>query len=82
MDEAEKRSRKQIARNQASEKAADILLKIRRERNLSQVQLAQISGRKQSYISRVESRQQNISLGTLQEIVNAVEGKLVIDVKL
>ncbi|MDO4671220.1 MAG: helix-turn-helix transcriptional regulator [Aerococcus sp.] len=82
MDESEKKARKTAARDQASEKAADILLKIRRERNLSQVQLAQVSGRKQSYISRVESRQQNISLGTLQEIVNAVDGELVIDVKL
>lgn len=73
---------RQLARSQATEKAADVLLKIRRERNLSQAQLAQLSGRKQSYISRVESKQQNISLGTLQEIVNAVDGKLMIDVEL
>ncbi|AEA00856.1 MULTISPECIES: helix-turn-helix domain-containing protein [Aerococcus] len=71
---------KNIARQQASIKASDVLLKIRQEKGLSQAQLADISGRKQSYISRVESRQQNISLGTLQEIVNAVGGHLVVDV--
>lgn len=71
---------KNIARQQASIKVSDVLLKIRQEKGLSQAQLADISGRKQSYISRVESRQQNISLGTLQEIVNAVGGHLVVDV--
>ncbi|WP_195863824.1 helix-turn-helix domain-containing protein [Aerococcus urinae] len=71
---------KNIARQQASIKASDVLLKIRQEKGLSQAQLADISGRKQSYISRVESRQQNISFGTLQEIVNAVGGHLVVDV--
>ncbi|MCY3031251.1 helix-turn-helix domain-containing protein [Aerococcus sp. Group 1] len=71
---------KNIARQQASIKASDVLLKIRQEKGLSQAQLADISGRKQSYISRVESRQQNISLGTLQEIVNAVGGHIVVDV--
>lgn len=71
---------KNIARQQASIKASDVLLKIRQEKGLSQAQLADISGRKHSYISRVESRQQNISLGTLQEIVNAVGGHLVVDV--
>lgn len=73
---------RQLARSQATEKAAEVLLKIRREQNLSQAQLAQLSGRKQSYISRVESKQQNVSLGTLQEIVNAVGGELVMDVVL
>lgn len=73
---------KHFARQQASAKASDVLLKIRRERGLSQAQLAEVLGRKQSYISRVESRQQNISLGTLQEIVNSVGAELIIDVDL
>lgn len=70
------------ARERATEKASNILLHIRQERNLSQAQLAEISGRKQSYISRVESKQQNISLSTLEEIVASVDGELYLDIKL
>ena len=67
---------KQAARDRATDKSSQILLKIRQSKNLSQAQLAQISGRKQSYISRVESKQQNISLSTLEEIVGSVGGTL------
>lgn len=35
---------KHFARQQASAKASDVLLKIRRERGLSQAQLAEVSG--------------------------------------
>ncbi|MGX7348173.1 helix-turn-helix domain-containing protein [Aerococcus vaginalis] len=72
---------KELARKQASNIAADVLLKIRLEKGLSQMELAKISGRKQSYISRVESKNQNISLATLQGIVNAAGGRLQVDVK-
>lgn len=75
-------SQREMARQQATEKASAILLKIRQEKNLSQAQLAEISGRKQSYISRVESKQQNISLGTLEEIVASVDGTLHMEIEL
>lgn len=80
--ESSQQQNRQLARSQATEKAAEVLLKIRRERNLSQAQLAELSGRKQSYISRVESKQQNVSLATLQEIVNAAGGDLLLDIQL
>ena len=67
---------KQAARDRETDKSSQILLKIRQSKNLSQAQLAEISGRKQSYISRVESKQQNISLSTLEEIVGSVGGTL------
>lgn len=82
MHEKEKLKAKELARAEATELAAKVLIKIRKECHLSQLKLAQLSGRKQSYISRVESRQQNISLATLQEIVNAVGGTLHLDVDL
>ncbi|MCI5775588.1 MAG: helix-turn-helix transcriptional regulator [Aerococcus sp.] len=72
---------KELARKQASNIAADVLLKIRIEKGLSQMELARISGRKQSYISRVESKNQNVSLATLQGIVNAAGGQLKVDVQ-
>lgn len=73
---------REAARQKATQNAAEILLEIRSKRGISQARLAEISGRKQSYISRVESRQQNISLATLQEIVDAVGGNLFVKVEL
>ena len=44
---------REAARQKATQNAAEILLEIRSKRGISQARLAEISGRKQSYISRV-----------------------------
>lgn len=70
---------KKRAWQEATALASDILIRIRRRYGLSQAELAEKCGRRQSYISRVESRQQNVSLATLIEIVNATGAELSID---
>lgn len=63
----------------AKKLAATIVKKLRHQRQLSQAELARLCGRRQSYISRIESAQQNISLATLLEIVEAAGAELTID---
>lgn len=65
---------------EASYQAANILLKIRAEKQLTQSELANLTGKKQSYIARVEKGTQNISVQTLSDIVESAGGKLKIEV--
>ena len=65
---------------EASYQAANILLRIREEKQLTQSELATLTGKKQSYISRVEKGTQNISVQTLSNIVESVGGKLKLEV--
>lgn len=65
---------------EASYQAANILLKIRAEKQLTQSELANLTGKKQSYIARVEKGTQNISVQTLNDIVESAGGKLKIEV--
>ncbi len=55
------------------------IIKYRRERNLTQKELAEIIGTKQSAISRLESGKLNPSIGFLQKVANALNVK--IDIK-
>ena len=65
---------------EASYQAANILLRIREEKKLTQSELATLTGKKQSYIARVEKGTQNISVQTLSDIVESVGGKLKMEV--
>ena len=48
------------------------LIKLREEEGLSQRQLAEISGKPQSTIARIENGSMNASLGVLREIAESV----------
>ena len=56
--------------------AARALMQLRREKGLTQSQLADICGKPQSYISRIESGKQNITMEKLDEIVIAAGASL------
>ena len=56
---------------EVSYQAARILLQIREEKGLTQSDLARLTGKKQSYIARVEKGTQNISVQTLSDIVES-----------
>lgn len=68
------------ARKGAGELCSTLLVKLREQKALSQKELGQLTGRKQSYISRVESQKHNISLVNLIEIVESTGSEIVIDV--
>lgn len=74
-----------LSKRSAVEKAhkisAQILLKIRTEKNVSQSQLASMTGFSQSYISRIEGEKTNLSLASLVKFVNAVGGRLKLEIK-
>ncbi|WP_425445173.1 helix-turn-helix domain-containing protein [Trichococcus flocculiformis] len=53
---------------------------MRAEKQLTQSELANLTGKKQSYIARVEKGTQNISVQTLNDIVESAGGKLKIEV--
>lgn len=65
---------------EASYQAANILLRIREEKRLTQSELTILTGKKQSYIFRVEKGAQNISVQTLSDIVESVGLKLKLEV--
>lgn len=69
----------ELGAHAAKQLAAEIVRELRHHRQLSQAELARLCGRRQSYISRIESAQQNISLATLLEIVEAAGAELTID---
>lgn len=48
------------------------VLRLRRERNLSQEQLSLVSGRTRAYISSVEAGRRNATLDTLETLSNAL----------
>ncbi|MBU3934721.1 helix-turn-helix transcriptional regulator [Patescibacteria group bacterium] len=48
------------------------IFKLRKEKNLSQAQLAKKIGTKQSNIARIESGQQNFSIDILEKIAGAL----------
>ncbi|MBT2732747.1 helix-turn-helix transcriptional regulator [Carnobacterium sp. ISL-102] len=65
---------------EASYQAANILLRIREEKRLTKSELTILTGKKQSYIFRVEKGTQNISVQTLSDIVESVGLKLKLEV--
>ncbi len=52
------------------------ILKLRKKKKLSQLQLAQKIGTKQSNIARIEAGQQNFSIDTLEKIADALGSQL------
>ncbi|MEY8371506.1 helix-turn-helix transcriptional regulator [Aerococcaceae bacterium 50-4] len=69
------------ARKEACEMSAALLIKLREQKSLSQNELGRLTGRKQSYISRIESKNHNISLVSLVEIVESTGSELSVDVE-
>ena len=49
------------------------LIKIRKEKGLSQAELAERSGNKQQVISRIENKENNPTLKTICSILNALD---------
>ena len=52
------------------------ILKLRKQKKLSQAELAKKVGTKQSNIARIEAGQQNFSIDTLEKIADALDHKL------
>jgi transcriptional regulator with XRE-family HTH domain len=52
------------------------ILSLRRKKNLTQEQLAELTGAKQSSIARIESGRHNTSLGLLEKIAEALDAEL------
>ena len=52
------------------------ILKLRKQKKLSQLELAKKVGTKQSNIARIESGQQNFSIDTLEKIAEALNCKV------
>ncbi|MGO2695495.1 helix-turn-helix transcriptional regulator [Bavariicoccus seileri] len=67
--------------SRANQLAADVLLELRDKKRLTQQELAKACGKNQSYIAKIETGNQNVSLKTLDEIVSAAGGTLELSVK-
>jgi len=73
----------QLERDERSNKIGLLIKKVREEKKLTQLQLADILGKKREYISRVESDGNNINLKTLFDIVEkGFGGKVKITIEL
>ena len=57
------------------------ILKLRKKKKLSQLQLAKKVGTKQSNIARIEGGRQNFSIDTLEKIAVALKGRLTINLR-
>lgn len=55
------------------------ILKLRKQRKISQAELAQRVGTKQSNIARIEAGQQNFSIDTLEKIAGALKREIKIE---
>ena len=69
--------RDELERDFESFKIGLLLKKAREEKHLTQDQLAELVGKKRSYISRVENNGSNLTLKTLYEIVEKGLGGIV-----
>lgn len=65
---------------EAKFQAAQALMQLRHAKGLTQSQLAVICGKPQSYISRIESGKQNITMEKLDEIVIAAGASLKVSI--
>jgi len=68
--------RNEIKMNEAEYKIIEDIISTRMERNLTQKDLAELVGTRQSNISRLESGNYNPSLGFLQKVASAMGKKL------
>jgi len=55
------------------------ILKLRKQKKISQAQLAKKLGTKQSNIARIEAGKQNLSIQTLDDIARALKGNLTVN---
>ena len=53
-------------------KIASLIKKIRLEKNLSQEELANISGLDRTYISGIERSTRNITISSIEEVINGL----------
>ena len=75
--------RDQLERDFESIKIGLLLRKARKEKNLTQEQLAELVDKKRTYISRVENNGSNLTLKTLYDIVEkGLGGKVNISIDL
>ncbi|MCL2193889.1 MAG: helix-turn-helix transcriptional regulator [Treponema sp.] len=68
--------RNELKMNEAEYKIIEDIITTRMERNLTQKDLAELVGTRQSNISRLESGNYNPSLGFLQKVASAMGKKL------
>ena len=68
--------RNELKMNEAEYKIIEDIITTRMERNLTQKDLAELVGTRQSNISRLESGNCNPSLGFLQKVASAMGKKL------
>ena len=62
--------------NDAQNRLASQLLHLRRFRGESQSEVASAAGTSQSAIARIEGGQENITVSTLEKLINALRGRL------
>lgn len=75
--------RDELERDFESFKIGILLRQARKEKNLTQSQLASLINKKRSYISRIENNGNNITLKTLYDIVEkGLGGKIKISIDL
>ncbi len=66
--------------NQVAFHVAMNILNLRRRQKMSQVNVAKKMGTSQAAIARIEGGQDNITLGTLQRLVEALDGKFYVSI--
>jgi len=71
-----KEVQQELEMNEAEYQVVEEIILARREKKLSQKELAELVGTRQSNISRLESGNYNPSLGFLQKIASAMGKKL------
>lgn len=75
--------RDELERDFESFKIGLLLKKAREDKQLTQVQLAELVGKKREYISRIENNGSNLTLKTLYDIVEkGLGGKVTISIDL
>jgi ribosome-binding protein aMBF1 (putative translation factor) len=74
--EQDKNVQEELKNNENEYKIIEEIIFARHERNLSQKELAELVGTKQSNISRLESGNYNPTIDFLSKIVNAMDKKL------
>ena len=72
----DKKVQKELELNEAEYRIIEEIIMARREKNLTQKDLAELIGTRQSNISRLESGNYNPTLDFLQKIASAMDKKL------
>ncbi|HEY8054956.1 MAG TPA: helix-turn-helix transcriptional regulator [Terriglobales bacterium] len=67
--------------NQVAYHVSDNLLHLRLFRGMSQSEVAEVARTSQSAIARVESGEANVTLGTLERLVEALRGRFIVSIE-